>query len=293
MSLSFMCVLAMHVDAPPIFMGASAPRGRLPQPPLDIADEADDFQAHPDDQLDEECRKSEHQCPPAQRKWMEELIRSFDISGKVVNQPTEICALLQQSNVDVSYIYRTTAILWDPPKTWKHLFLNTDFMPCPHCAWDGQIKRAGWHNHGPRRVYHTDRCWWLWGRTYLCRTCKGVGRPHYYKSYNPESMKHLKSHPSGADLSFVQRCFPVILTRKAAISNSPTGSLRALIDAAFHSRVGWHGLSRQLRELYTRRAVYIEEMYTFFVLGNVTGGWTTPNKHPMLADQQDPKEIFN
>eukprot|EP00951_Prasinocladus_malaysianus_P034193 scaffold343548_cov17-Prasinocladus_malaysianus.AAC.1 len=220
-----------------------------------------------DEDVDPEHHAEAHCCPPAQRQWMDQLRRDFDRRGTFIYHPPDAEEVVRTPGFDHNLLYRTTAILWDPPVSWRHLFGNRDYMPCPHCGWAGDIKRDGWHNHGPRRVYHVDRSWWLWGRTYLCRTCRKAGRTCYYKSYNEKSMKALLADAS-ADFKCVLESFPAILTRKAAISNSTAGSLKADIDATFRSKEGWAGLCRRLKAFTLERYAHIEEIYGLAALAH-------------------------
>ena len=250
-----------------------------------------------DDDADEESRPDAHSCPDSQRTWMDELRGQFDSSGRAIYDPPDIIQTLRGTLFSVKQLYRTRAILWDPPKTWKHLFGVYDFMPCPHCGWKGDIIRNGWHNHGPRRVYHTDRSWWLWGRQYLCRTCQAAKRPHNYKAYNNKSMAHLSHHPSGIDLSLVPLSFPVILTRKAAISDSPDGgSLRHQLESVFRSYGGgWAGLEKRLRESYIRRALDIRHIYAKVIDANITAKFLrrAHDDRDFLRDAEDPSGMFS
>lgn len=244
-----------------------------------------------DDDADEESRPDAHRCPDSQRAWMDELRRQFDRCGRVIYDPPDIIQLLRGTLFDVKLLYRTRAIMWDPPKTWRHLFGEYDYMPCPHCGWKGNIVRNGWHNHGPRRVYHTDRSWWLWGRQYRCRTCQAAGRTHNYKAYNKKSMAHLSNHPSGADLSMVLVSFPVILTRKAAISDSPDGgSLRHQLESVFRScGGGWAGLEKRLRETYIRRYLEIRRIYVKVVHANIQAKFLrNASDKDFLREAEDP-----
>ena len=224
---------------------------------------------------------------------MKVLSGEFDRRRSVIYDPPDVLTALRRginfSKIASDSLYLTRAVLWDPPRTWPQLFGTRDYMPCPHCGWEGNIKRDGWHSHGPRRVYHTDRCWWLWGRQYLCKTCKDAERPHFYKAYNKKSMAHLSQHPEGYDLSFVSLAFPVILTRKGAISNSTDGSLRYEIESTFRSwGGGWSGLEKRLKEHYIRRAADISLLYAKVVHANVTAKNIKVKSAPFLLEPTDP-----
>ena len=105
-------------------------------------------------------------------------------------------------------------------------------------------------------------------------------------------MAHLERHPEGYDLSFVMSSFPVIMTRKGAISDSTDGSLRYEIESTFRSwGGGWSGLEKRLKEHYLRRATDISLLYAKIIHANVTAKNIKAWSAPFLLDPTDPGGI--
>lgn len=60
------------------------------------------------------------------------------------------------------------------------------YPQCPHCGSNAHVTRKGWYSPGPRQVMEIGKSYWVWGRCFLCRSCKvdESKKHHYFLSYN-------------------------------------------------------------------------------------------------------------
>ena len=219
----------------------------------------------------EEMQDNYYSCPPAITNLANKLkekdksgrygVSRFDITGEWWH---EISPQLSRTDTTLDDFMSTALIMWNPPTTFKYLFGSAhQCMPCPTCGWEHirEVINYGWQPHGPRRVYDLDRCIWLYGKRYKCKRCESHQRKNYtFASYDEGSMAHLAKLPKGdevVDASFIVHQFPVVLSRKAAVTNQ-------VLDVLLHglgTGQTWGGLSNMISEFHHLRFSRLHAQY--------------------------------
>ena len=265
-----------QVDAVEQGAGAADTAPNCSAPRVDNADNQADDEGHDAEETNmplnyEEMQDNYYSCPPAITNLANELkekdrkgphgVSRFDVSGEWWH---EISPKLSRTDANLEDFMSTALIMWNPPTTFKYLFGSAhQCMPCPTCGWEHirEVINYGWQPHGPRRVYDLDRCIWLYGKRYKCKRCASHGRKNYtFASYDEGSMAHLARLPKDdevVDASFIIHQFPVVLSRKAAVTNQ-------VLDVLLHglgTGQTWGGLSHMISELHHLRFSRLHAQY--------------------------------